>query len=253
MEVVILAGGLGTRLMELTQMTPKPMVEIGGKPILHHIIDRYVKFNHNTFYICAGYKGNVIKKYFSDLLLLNNSMCFNYKQGFTKAITDNNQDMEINVIDTGEKTMTGGRLKRIKPYLKGENFFFTYGDGLADIDLDKLQQFHESHGKLATVSIAEPPGRFGKVALDGNKVRSFSEKPKGSEGKVNAGFFVLNKKCIDLIEGDETTWEREPIEKLVSLGELMAYDHDGFWKPMDSLKDMKYLEKLFEENKAEWI
>ena len=179
----------------------------------------------------------MIKKYFSDLLLLNNSMCFNYKQGFTKAITDNNQDMEINVIDTGEKTMTGGRIKRIKPYLKGENFFFTYGDGLANIDLDKLQKFHESHGKLATVSIAEPPGRFGKVALDGNKVRSFSEKPKGSEGKVNAGFFVLNKKCIDLIEGDETTWEREPIEKLVSLGELMAYDHDGFWKPMDSLKD----------------
>ena len=157
MEVVILAGGLGTRLMELTQMTTKAMVEIGGKPILHHIIDRYVKYNHKTFFICAGYKGNVIKKYFSDLLLLNNSMCFNYKQGLTKAITDNNQDMEINVIDTGEKTMTGGRLKRIKPYIKGESFFFTYGDGLANIDLNKLQKFHESHGKLATVSIAEPP------------------------------------------------------------------------------------------------
>lgn len=254
MKVAILAGGLGTRLMELTKITPKPMVEIGGIPILMHIINRYIDYGYNDFIICGGYKSIAIKKYFRDYMLETSSLDFEVSSSGSKMtyLDSSERSFKVKVIDTGLSTLTGGRLKRIVDYIDTDLFHFTYGDGVADIDIQALVDFHKSHGKLATMTTAAPPGRFGQVDISDNCITGFSEKRKGSEGFVNAGFFVLSKSCIELIEGDSTIWEREPLETLARQNQLMSFKHDGFWQPMDSLKDQTYLQSLWESG-APWI
>jgi len=253
MKAVILAGGLGTRLSEETAMKPKPMVEIGGKPILWHIMKTYSEHGVNEFIICCGYKGYVIKEYFANYFLHQSDVTFNMDENDMVVHHKRAEPWKVTLVDTGDDSMTGGRLKRVLPYLKNEEVFcFTYGDGVADINITELINFHKSHGKLATLTAAFPPGRFGALNIVDNQVQKFEEKPKGDGALINAGFFVLSKKVIDRIEGDSTIWEQEPLKGLAHDGQLMSFKHSDFWQPMDTLRDKKYLEKLWQAGNAPW-
>jgi glucose-1-phosphate cytidylyltransferase len=253
MKAVILAGGLGTRLSEETGSRPKPMVEIGGKPILWHIMKIYSAHGINEFVICCGYKGYVIKEYFANYFLHMSDVTFDMQKNSMEIHQNQAEPWKVTLVDTGENSMTGGRLRRVRDYLQGEEAFcFTYGDGVADVDVTKLLAFHRAHGKAATLTAAHPPGRFGALDIQNNFVQSFKEKPKGDGASVNAGFFVLSPSVIDLIDGDTTTWEREPLEALASRGELAAFHHAGFWQPMDTLRDKTQLEELWSSGKAPW-
>lgn len=253
MKAVILAGGFGTRLSEETGSRPKPMVEIGGKPILWHIMKIYSAHGINEFVICCGYKGYVIKEYFANYFLHMSDVTFDMQKNSMEIHQNQAEPWKVTLVDTGENSMTGGRLRRVRDYLQGEEAFcFTYGDGVADVDVTKLLAFHRAHGKAATLTAAHPPGRFGALDIQNNFVQSFKEKPKGDGASVNAGFFVLSPSVIDLIDGDTTTWEREPLEALASRGELAAFHHVGFWQPMDTLRDKTQLEELWSSGKAPW-
>lgn len=251
MKVVILAGGLGTRISEESHLKPKPMIEIGGKPILWHIMKIYSSYGLNDFVICCGYKGYVIKEYFANYFLHTSDVTFDMKENKMHTHQSTSEPWKVTLVDTGEVTQTGGRLKRVAEYLK-EDFCLTYGDGVADVNIKELIQFHKSHGKLATVTATQPPGRFGALNLDGTHVKSFKEKPEGDGHWINGGFFILNRKVIDLIENDETVWEKEPLEKLATSDQLQSYFHKGFWQPMDTLRDKTLLEDMWQKGKAPW-
>ena len=253
MKAVILAGGLGTRLSEETVSKPKPMVEIGGKPILWHIMKIYSYYGINDFIICCGYKGYVIKEYFANYFLHQSDVKFNIKSNEITVHKDRSEPWSVTLVDTGDNSMTGGRLKRILPYVTNEEAFcFTYGDGVADINIKSLIDFHKSHGKLATLTATLPPGRFGALNIIDNQVQTFEEKPRGDGALINGGFFVLSPKVIQRIEGDETIWEQEPLKGLAADSELMSFKHDGFWQPMDTLRDKIKLNELLDQNKAPW-
>jgi len=253
MKVVILAGGFGTRLSEETALRPKPMVEIGGKPILWHIMNTYAASGLNEFIIALGYKGDFIKEYFLNFYATNNDITIDLATGETTVHDGNQPSWKIHLVDTGLRTQTGGRLKRLKKWLgKDETFMLTYGDGVADIDLCTLIEFHKSHGKLATVTTVRSPARFGRIAFNGNQVTNFHEKPQLAGGWINGGYFVLHPKAIDYVEDDETIWERGPVEKLARDGQLMGYQHSGFWSCMDTLKEKNILEELWISGKAPW-
>lgn len=253
MKAVILAGGFGTRLSEETTIRPKPMVEIGGKPILWHIMNTYSAHGINEFFIAAGYKAEVIKEYFLNFYAINNDITIDLANGKTIIHEGNQPNWKIHIVDTGLNTQTGGRLKRLKKWLdKKEIFMFTYGDGVADIDIKALLKFHESHGKLATVTTVRSPSRFGRIGFEGDQITDFYEKPEAAEGWINGGYFVLDFKAIDYIENDETIWERSPVERLARDGQLMGYRHYGFWSCMDTLKEKRVLEDLWNSGKAPW-
>jgi glucose-1-phosphate cytidylyltransferase len=254
MKAVILAGGLGSRISEETHLKPKPMIEIGGKPILWHIMKLYSHHGINDFVICCGYKGYVIKEYFANYFLHMSDVTFDMTKNAMEVHQRHAEPWRVTLVDTGEDTMTGGRLRRVREYLaKEEAFCFTYGDGVSDVNIDQLIQFHQQHGKLATLTAVYPPGRFGALDLaEDNLIRSFKEKPQGDGDTVNGGFFVLSPKVIDLIEGDGTIWERSPLEQLASQGQLIAYKHSGFWQPMDTLREKTLLEELWQSGKAPW-
>ena len=252
MKTVILAGGLGTRLSEETSIRPKPMVEIGGRPILWHIMKLYAEAGFTEFVVALGYKGEVIKEYFLDYYFLTNDMRIDLSTGSVMPLSTTVEPWTITLVDTGLHTQTGGRIRRLRDTLGRDTFMLTYGDGLADIDLQALCAFHRQHGKLATVTAVRPPARFGAMALDGAQVHSFSEKPLGGEGRINGGFFVLEPGVLDYIDGDETIWERTPLERLAEDGQLMAFQHEGFWHPMDTLRDRHALETLWATGSAPW-
>jgi glucose-1-phosphate cytidylyltransferase len=253
MKAVILAGGLGTRISEETQVKPKPMVEIGGKPILWHVMKIYAHHGINDFVICCGYKGYVIKEYFANYFLHMSNVTFDMANNRMEVHQNHAEPWRVTLVDTGEATMTGGRLKRVREFLQDEEAFcFTYGDGVADIDLPALLAFHRSKQVLATLTATYPPGRFGALDIQDGQVTSFKEKPVGDGGKINGGFFVLSPKVIDLIAGDETIWERDPLETLAAQGQLAAYTHEGFWQPMDTLRDKLRLEELWASGHAPW-
>jgi glucose-1-phosphate cytidylyltransferase len=253
MKAVILSGGLGTRISEETHLKPKPMIEIGGKPILWHIMKMYSSYGVNDFVICCGYKGYVIKEYFANYFLHMSDVTFDMAGNNMEVHQRNAEPWKVTLIDTGEDTLTGGRLKRVFNYVKAESeFCFTYGDGVSDIDIGALIAFHRQHGKMATVTAVQPPGRYGALALSGDQVTGFTEKPRGDGGLINGGFFVLSPKCISLIQGDQTTWEGEPLRSLSSSGELMSFEHDGFWQPMDTLRDKVHLEEMWSSGNAPW-
>jgi glucose-1-phosphate cytidylyltransferase len=253
-KVAILAGGLGTRLSEETQVKPKPMAEIGEHPILWHIMKVYGSQGFDEFVVCLGYKGYLVKEYFANYFLHNADVTFDLRGRETEVHQNASEPWRVTLVDTGAETQTGGRLKRVGPYLGGERFLMTYGDGVADIDLKALLAFHEAHGKLATVTAVQPPGRFGALDLDaqGTTVREFVEKSEGDGGWINGGFFVLEPAVLEYIEGDETLWEKEPLERLAHDGQLAAYRHRGFWQPMDTLRDKRALEDLWESGAAPW-
>lgn len=254
MKAVILAGGLGTRISEETSVRPKPMVEIGGKPILWHIMKIYSYHGINDFVICCGYKGYVIKEYFANYFLHMSDVTFDMEHNRMEVHERYSEPWRVTLVDTGDETLTGGRLKRVKQYLdEDEPFCFTYGDGVSDVDIAELIAFHKRHGLMATLTATYPPGRFGALDIhDDDTVTSFKEKPKGDGGMINGGFFVLSPKVVDLIAGDQTVWEREPLEQLAEKGQLVAYQHHGFWQPMDTLRDKNYLEELWVSGKAPW-
>jgi glucose-1-phosphate cytidylyltransferase len=252
MKVVLLAGGLGTRISEESHLRPKPMIEIGGRPILWHIMKLYSQYGLNDFIICCGYKSYVIKEYFANYFLHLSDVTFDLKNNKMEVHNNHSEPWKVTLVDTGEATMTGGRIKRVKDYIGHEDFCLTYGDGLADLDIAKLIAFHKAHKKLATLTATQPPGRFGALSLEGTQIKSFKEKPVGDGNWINGGFFVLNPKVLELIEGDQTVWEQEPLEKLASRGELHAFHHKGFWQPMDTLRDKNYLEQLWQSQKAPW-
>lgn len=252
MKAVILAGGQGSRLNEETETKPKPMVEIGGKPILWHIMKIYSTYGINEFIVCLGYKGFVIKEYFKNYFLHVSDVTFDLSQNKMETHQCSTEPWKITLVDTGQTTMTGGRLKRIAPYLGENDFCMTYGDGLGDIDIGRLIKFHQSEGRLATVTAVAAPGRFGNLTLDEQLVTGFKEKPHGGEGLINGGFFVLSPKVLDYIEGDSTVWEDSPMEKLTRTSNLAAYKHQGFWQPMDTFREKKILEKLWNSGKAPW-
>lgn len=252
MKTVILAGGLGSRLAEETTTRPKPMVEIGGRPILWHILKIYSAHGINDFIICLGYKGYMIKEYFAHYFLYMSDVTFDMKNNQMDVHQINSEPWRVTLVDTGEDTMTGGRLKRVKDYLGDEDFCFTYGDGLGDINITELLAFHRREGRLATVTGTQPPGRFGAIVCEGNQVMGFREKPQGEGGWINGGFFVLSPEVIDFIRNDDIIWEGEPIEQLAKLGQLSVYMHNGFWHPMDTLRDKVHLEELWVTNKAPW-
>ena len=253
MKAVILAGGLGTRISEETSFKPKPMIEIGGKPILWHIMKIYSHHGINEFIICCGYKGYVIKEYFANYFLHQSDITFNMTNNEMKIHQERAEPWKVTLIDTGENTMTGGRLKRVKEYLDNdEPFCLTYGDGVADINISQLIKFHNAHGKLATLTSVFPQARFGSIDIEKDKVKRFVEKPRGDRALINGGYFVLNTKIFNEIDGDNTIWEQEPLNNLANKGELMAFKHDGFWQPMDTLRDKNYLEELWSSNKALW-
>lgn len=253
MKAVILAGGLGTRLSEETVVKPKPMVEIGGKPILWHILKMYSAHGINDFIICCGYKGYVIKEYFANYFLHMSDVTFNMRDNHMDVHHKRAEPWSVTLVDTGDASMTGGRLKRVAEYVKNDDaFLFTYGDGVSDVNIGETIDFHRNHGKLATLTATFPPGRFGALDIQNKQIRSFKEKPKGDGAMINGGFFVLNPKVIDLISNDATIWEQEPLMTLAERGELMAYEHSGFWQPMDTLRDKHYLESLWESGKAPW-
>lgn len=254
MKAVILAGGLGTRLSEETSLRPKPMVEVGGRPILWHIMKSYSNHGINDFIVCLGYKGYVIKEYFANYFLHTSDVTFDMSNNQMTVHQRRAEPWTVTLVDTGDASMTGGRLLRVKDHLAGENAFcLTYGDGVSDLDIAASIEFHRSHGKAATLTSTYPPGRFGVLDIVDGEVRSFMEKPHGEGGAINGGFFVLSPKVFDYItNGDDTIWEREPLTGLASDGELMAFHHDGFWQPMDTLRDKQYLEELWSSGKAPW-
>jgi glucose-1-phosphate cytidylyltransferase len=253
MKAVILAGGLGTRISEETHLKPKPMIEIGGRPILWHIMKVYSAHGVNDFVICCGYKGYVIKEYFANYFLHMSDVTFDMANNQMEVHQRNAEPWKVTLVDTGDNTLTGGRLKRIAPYVEGEEAFcFTYGDGVADVDISGVIAFHQQHGRWATVTAVRPPGRYGALQLEDLQVSGFTEKPPGDGGLINGGFFVLSPKCLDLIEGDVTSWEGEPLTNLASKGELMAFEHGGFWQPMDTLRDKNHLEELWHSGNAPW-
>jgi glucose-1-phosphate cytidylyltransferase len=253
MKAVILAGGLGTRLSEETIVKPKPMVEIGGKPILWHIMKMYSAHGINDFIICCGYKGYVIKEYFANYFLHMSDVTFHMAENRMEVHEKRAEPWNVTLVDTGDASMTGGRLKRVVEYVKNDDaFLFTYGDGVADVDIQASINFHRDHGKLATLTATFPPGRFGALDIQNKQICSFKEKPKGDGAMINGGFFVLNPKVIDLIDNDASTWEQEPLMTLAEQGELMAYEHTGFWQPMDTLRDKHYLEELWVKGLAPW-
>lgn len=252
-KTVILAGGVGSRLSEETAIRPKPMVDIGGKPILWHIMKFLSSYRLNDFIICLGYKGYVVKEYFANYYLHTCDVTFDVARGAMEVHQSTAEPWRVTLIDTGEATMTGGRLRRIAPYLAAdEPFCFTYGDGLSDIDIDSLVTFHAGHGRRATVTAVQPPGRFGALELSETTVRGFAEKPPGDGGWINGGFFILDPSVIDLIDGDETVWEAEPVERLAASGDLAAFRHPGFWQAMDTLRDRNQLDHLWRSGKAPW-
>ena len=252
MKAVILAGGLGTRISEETYRIPKPMVEIGGKPILWHIMKGYAHYGIKDFVICLGYKSYLVKEYFTNYLYHMSDLTVDLKKGEICIHQNNAEDWRITLVDTGPETMTGGRLKRVQKYLDDETFCFTYGDGVADIDIGKLVAFHKKHKKKATVTAITPPGRFGVLDSKGNSVIGFAEKIDNKDARINGGFFVLEPSVIDLIADDDTVWEKAPLETLAKRGQLMAYKHDGFWLAMDTLRDKRTLEDHWESKKAPW-
>jgi glucose-1-phosphate cytidylyltransferase len=254
MKVVILAGGLGTRLSEETAIRPKPMVEIGGKPILWHIMKTYYAHGIREFIICCGYKGYVIKEYFANYLLYESDVTFRTKKNEMQIHENGAEDWVITLIDTGDATMTGGRIKKVENYINNETFCLTYGDGVSDINIGKLIEFHRNHGTLGTLTAVQPPGRFGAFSLADNetKIDHFREKPRGDNAWINGGFFVLEADVIDYIKHDSTVWEDEPLERLADDGQLSAYKHHGFWHPMDTLRDKNILENLWQSNNAPW-
>lgn len=253
MKAVILAGGLGTRLSEETSLKPKPMVEIGGKPILWHIMKQYSAHGINDFIICCGYKGYVIKEYFANYFLHMSDVTFDMKNNEMKVHRNHAEPWTVTLVDTGDNSMTGGRLRRVAGYVKGEDAFcFTYGDGLGNIDISKTIDFHKKHGKKATLTATFPPGRFGALDIKAGKVSSFKEKPKGDGAMINGGFFVLSPEVLDYIDSDACVWEQYPLNQLAKDDELMAYEHHDFWQPMDTLRDKIYLEELWQSDKAPW-
>ena len=252
MKAVILAGGLGTRLSEETVVKPKPMVEIGGKPILWHIMKSYSAHGVNDFIVCLGYKGYVIKEYFANYFMHMSDVTFDMENNRMEVHQASAEPWRVTLIDTGDNTMTGGRLTRVAAYVGQGDFCFTYGDGVADVDIGKLIEFHRSQGTLATVTSVQPPGRFGSLNIKDGKITTFKEKPEGDGGWVNGGFFVLSPRVIDYIDDDSTTWERWPLEKLASEGQLSAYKHEGFWQPMDTLRDKVMLEDLWASGETPW-
>ena len=252
MKVLILAGGLGTRLAEETEIKPKPMVEIGGQPILWHILKHYCYYGFHEFYIALGYKGEVIKRYFMDYVALSGSMSIDLSQGKAERHQSGSEDWLVHLIETGQTTNTGGRVKRLEPYLKDETFMLTYGDEIADIDLAALLDFHRSHGRLVTLTAVRPPARFGGVIFDGDLVARFTEKPQAGEGWINGGFMVCEPGIFNYLIGDQTSLEVDLLERLAIDGQLAAYRHDGFWQCMDTLRDKRYLEGLWQTEKAPW-
>lgn len=251
MKAVILAGGLGTRLSEETISRPKPMVEIGGRPILWHIMKIYSSHGINDFVICAGYKGYVIKEYFANYFLHMSDVTFDMKENSMEVLSQRSEPWRVTIVDTGEDTMTGGRIKRIAPYVD-DTFCLTYGDGVADIDISASIASHRKHGLKATMTAVQPTGRFGALRLTDGIVTSFQEKPQGDGAWINGGYFVMEPSIFDYLEGDETAWERGPLETLSAEGQLAAYEHNGFWQPIDTLRDKQLLEKLWDEKKAPW-
>ncbi|MFB9330021.1 glucose-1-phosphate cytidylyltransferase [Paenibacillus aurantiacus] len=252
MKAVILAGGYGSRISEETHLKPKPMIEIGGKPILWHIMKIYSHYGINDFIICLGYKGYVIKEYFNHYFLHMSDVTIDYANNNRIIHHNHAEPWKVTLIDTGEDTMTGGRLRRIQDYVGKETFCFTYGDGVSDIDIGKLLLYHRKQRKLATLTAVQPPGRFGALHIKRNQVEAFAEKPSGDGSWINGGFFVLEPGVFDLLDGDATVWEKEPLQALVSRHELAAYRHHGFWQPMDTLRDRMRLEELWKDNQAPW-
>jgi glucose-1-phosphate cytidylyltransferase len=253
MKAVILAGGLGTRLSEETESRPKPMVEIGGKPILWHIMKMYSAHGINDFVICCGYKGYVIKEYFANYFLHMSDVTFNMRDNNMEVHNKRAEPWNVTLVDTGENSMTGGRLRRVAEYIKDEeSFCFTYGDGVGDIDITETVRFHKNHGKAATLTATSPPGRFGALDIQNRQVVSFKEKPKGDGALINGGFFVLTPKVLDYLVDDNSVWEQSPLMRLAEDDELMAYEHDGFWQPMDTLRDKHLLEELWNGGNAPW-
>lgn len=252
MKAVILAGGLGTRISEETHLKPKPMIEIGGMPILWHIMKIYGKYNINDFIICLGYKGYMIKEFFANYFLHMSDVTIDIQSNKLEIHSVNAEPWKVTLVDTGESTMTGGRLKRVKQYLDNETFCFTYGDGLSNVNITKLIDFHKSEKTQATMTVVKPPGRFGKIYLDNDKITDFEEKPQGDGGWINGGFFVLEPSVIDYIKDDTTVFEREPLEKLSKERKMSAYKHRGFWQPIDTLREKNLLEELWSSDKAEW-
>jgi len=252
MKAVILAGGLGTRISEESHLKPKPMIEIGNKPILWHILKIYSHYGINDFVICLGHRGYVIKEYFANYFLHMSDVTFDMANNSMEVHQNQAEPWRVTLVDTGEHTMTGGRLKRVRGYLGNESFCFTYGDGVSDVNIAELVKFHESRKVLATVTATQPPGRFGAMHIDGTRVSSFAEKPEGDGGWINGGFFVLSPGAIEYIDGDHTLWERDPLERLVRDGQLAAFKHTGFWRPMDTLRDKNDLEALWASGKAAW-
>ena len=253
MKAVILAGGLGTRISEETHLKPKPMIEIGGRPVLWHILKMYSSHGINDFVICCGYKGYVIKEYFANYFLHMSDVTFDMINNEMEVHQKHAEPWRVTLVDTGENTLTGGRLKRVSEYLKNEEAFcFTYGDGLSDVDISAEIAFHKKHKKLATVLAVQPPGRYGALQRSGSQVTGFIEKPRGDGGLINGGFFVLSPKVLAFIDGDKTSWEGEPVMQLASQGQLMSYEHVGFWQAMDTLRDKIMLEDLWAKDKAPW-
>ena len=253
MKAVILAGGLGTRISEETHLKPKPMIEIGGRPILWHIMKSYSAHGICDFIVCCGYRGYVIKEYFANYFLHMSDVTFDIKNNEIIVHRRKAEPWMVTLVDTGEETLTGGRLRRVADYVAGENrFCFTYGDGLSDVNISNLLDFHDSHGKWATVTAVSPPGRYGALERVGDTVIGFSEKPRGDGGLINGGFFVLSPKCLDFIEDDQTSWEGSPLSALVERKQLMAFEHKGFWQPMDTLRDKTQLEELWLSGRAPW-
>ena len=253
MKAVILAGGFGSRISEETNLKPKPMVEIGGKPILWHIMKIYSAGGVNEFVICCGYKGYVIKEYFANYFLHMSDVTFNMADNSMQVHHRQAEPWKVTLVNTGEETMTGGRLKRVADYVRDDDAFcFTYGDGVADVDVAATIRFHRAHGKLATVTAVQPPGRYGALQIDGQQVYGFTEKPRGDGGLINGGFFVLSPKCIARIRADSTPWEAEPLTGLAAEGQLMCYPHSGFWQPMDTLREKNLLEDLWQSGRAPW-
>jgi glucose-1-phosphate cytidylyltransferase len=252
MKAVILAGGLGTRISEETSTRPKPMIEIGGKPILWHIMKTYSAHGIHDFIFCLGYKGYIIKEYFANYFLHMSDVTIDMASNQMEVHQNSAEPWRVTLVDTGENTMTGGRLKRIRQYLDNEDFCFTYGDGVGDVDITKLVAFHKAEGTLATLTATLPPGRFGALNMEEHRVTSFQEKPQGDGAWINGGFFVLSPKVIDYIDADSTIWEREPMERLAAEGQMSAYLHQGFWQPMDTLRDKNHLEELWASGKAPW-
>ena len=254
MKAVILAGGFGTRISEESHLKPKPMIEIGEMPILWHIMKEYATYGYDDFIVCAGYKQEYIKEYFSNYYLHNSNITFDFKHDNKVTVHENDSEpWNVTIVDTGLNTMTGGRVKRIAPYVGNETFMLTYGDGVCDVPIDKLVDFHKSHGRICTMTAVKPEGRFGILDIDGSEIKSFREKSKNDVGYINGGYMVLEPEIFDYISDDSTTFEREPLESIAREGQLMAFKHNGFWQCMDTLRDQNILNSLIDENKAPWI